>query len=488
MTTGMRMRLICAATALLATTAGCGKRGAEPAAPTSPPLPPVQGAPEPTPKPEERPAFLDLPERTVPGRVFIIAIDGASWDVFDQVLETGLMPNLGRIVAQGSRTALESMDPTASAILWTTIATGRKPKHHGVHGFVVKTPEGRTVPVSSTVRRVRAMWNIASEAGVSVGFISWWVTWPAEPVRGFMCSDYTWPLKKDEAGFATGADADLDLPQRTYPPDLMKALERFIKTEDRLSPAELASLELQAVRNIKSYAVRDILLKDVSVGNMSAYLLERYKPSLVGVYFDGYDAFCHLYWPEYRRVLSTRAEGGEAAVRQLDPTVQALGRSIESHLARIDIDIGSILQRTGPNDTVLVISDHGFGDNPGRAPIQRTYDDWIQPPFWHHRQGILAASGGPIRKGQDGVAATITDIAPTVLALLGLPVGKDMDGRVLTELLTPEFLAQHPVRFVDTYDPAPRVSAPVESAYDEGMKNRLKALGYIEDADEDDEE
>ncbi|MCG3130403.1 MAG: hypothetical protein FLDDKLPJ_01160 [Phycisphaerae bacterium] len=121
------MRLSCAATALLlATTAGCGKRGAEPPAPTSPPPPSVQSAPDQAPKPEARPAFLDLSEREVPGRVFILAIDGASWDVFDRVLEAGIMPNLARVVAQGSRANLESMDPTASAILWTTIATGRK--------------------------------------------------------------------------------------------------------------------------------------------------------------------------------------------------------------------------------------------------------------------------------------------------------------------------------------------------------------------------
>ncbi len=433
---------------------------------------------------EARPAFLDLPERAVPGRVFIVAIDGGNWEVFDPVMRAGLMPNLARLIQSGSRATLESMDPTASAIVWTTIATGKKPKQHGVHGFVVQTDDGRTVPVSSTLRRVQALWNIASEAGVSVGFLSWWVTWPAEPVRGFLCSDYTWPLRKDKDGFATGSVSRLDIPDRTYPPELMRDLDRFIKTEERLAPGELAALGLDALPRIEDYAVRDILLKDISVGNMAAYLLDKHKPSLVAVYFDGFDAFCHIFWPQYGAYLKARESDRAGGIARLPAQVQSLGRVMDAHLARVDLYLGAIMKQAAANDVVLVISDHGYGDNPSLQPIQRTYKDWIKPPHWHTKRGILVAAGGPIRQGTEGVVASVLDVTPTVLALLGLPVGRDMDGKVLSDLLTPEFLNAHPVQTVETYDLKPRVAKPVESAYDAGMKERLKALGYIEDEPE----
>lgn len=436
---------------------------------------PVAGG---TPANDDSLAFLKFPERQVPARVFLVGIDGATWDVLDAAMKDGLMPNLAQLVSDGSRGVLESMDPTASAIVWTTIATGKKPRQHGVHGFVVNTPEGKTVPVSSTVRRVKALWNIASEAGVSVGFLSWWVTWPAEPVRGYMCSDYTWPARKDELGFATGSNAELNIPYRTYPPDLMSELEPYIKTEARLTPGELESLGLSTIPTVENYAIRDIMLKDVSVGRMADYLLPKFHPALSGTYFDGFDAFSHIFWSEYQTYYRARTSGAD--LNTLAPQIRLLGEALDAHLKRIDASLGAIRRLAGPDDVVMVLSDHGYGDNPSMQPVQRGYNDWITPPHWHTLRGIIAAAGGPIRKDVRGVRASVVDIAPTVLALLGLPVGKDMDGRVLTSLLTPEFLKAHPVRTIDTYDLRPRTSVPLGSEYDAGMKARLQALGYID--------
>ena len=44
------------------------------------------------------------------------------------------------------------------------------------------------------------------------------------------------------------------------------------------------------------------------------------------------------------------------------------------------------------------------------------------------------------------------DVAPTLLYLMGLPVARDMEGRVLTEILEPEFARQHPVTFIPSYE------------------------------------
>ncbi len=77
------------------------------------------------------------------------------------------------------------------------------------------------------------------------------------------------------------------------------------------------------------------------------------------------------------------------------------------------------------------------------------------------------------------------DITPTLLALCGLPVAGDMDGRVLTEAIDGDFLRGHPVRTIDTYEPAggsrgDADSEPVESPIDDEVRERLRALGYIE--------
>ncbi|MDP6409315.1 MAG: alkaline phosphatase family protein [Planctomycetota bacterium] len=421
-------------------------------------------------------------ERPVPGRVFLVGIDGASWDVFDFVLADGVMPRLAELCARGSKAELRSMSPTASAILWTTIATGKLPKKHGILGFVTETEAGETVPVSSTLRRVDALWNICGSAGVSVGFLAWWVSWPAEPVRGFMITDYAWPLRKDARGFATGADADIEREDRTWPRELMAELEPLNLTEARLSTERLDELGISSIPPVRGYAIRDIFLKDVSIAAMTRHMVEKGNgESLIATYFDGYDAFCHVFWPAYRAYSAARRQG-EAALAGLDPSWRALGVAMDTHLGRIDASVGFLMDEARPEDTILVISDHGFFDNPGRKPIERTYGDFIEgQAFWHTERGILAAMGGPIRSGAGDLGATVLDVTPTVLALLGLPVGEDMDGKVLRGLFTDAFLAEHPVTTIPTHESGERRATATESPYDAAMLERLEQLGYVGD-------
>jgi hypothetical protein len=75
---------------------------------------------------------------------------------------------------------------------------------------------------------------------------------------------------------------------------------------------------------------------------------------------------------------------------------------------------------------------------------------------------------------------TTLDIAPTVLYLSGLPVADDMEGKVLTEIITGRFTDVNPLKTVPTYrigDVLHLESNPAEEAR---MKERLKALGYIQ--------
>ena len=54
---------------------------------------------------------------------------------------------------------------------------------------------------------------------------------------------------------------------------------------------------------------------------------------------------------------------------------------------------------------------------------------------WHRPQGVLVMSGPGVKRGAEVASPTILDVAPTALALLGLPAGEDFDGRVLAEAI-----------------------------------------------------
>ena len=77
------------------------------------------------------------------------------------------------------------------------------------------------------------------------------------------------------------------------------------------------------------------------------------------------------------------------------------------------------------------------------------------------------------------------DMAPTVLHLMGQKTPAGMDGRVLTDLFTPEFLAAHPVAVEGAAESshAAAEAAPATPYSEEEaaqVEERLKALGYID--------
>jgi predicted AlkP superfamily phosphohydrolase/phosphomutase len=118
-----------------------------------------------------------------------------------------------------------------------------------------------------------------------------------------------------------------------------------------------------------------------------------------------------------------------------------------------------------------------------------TTHEVITPAFGptgdHRLDGVLIASGPAFRAGARPEDATLLDIAPTVLHLLGLPVPDDMDGRVLGEILDPTAVPP------PSADREPATVPPTDgdgdgaavAAYteeeDAAIQQRLADLGYL---------
>ncbi len=94
----------------------------------------------------------------------------------------------------------------------------------------------------------------------------------------------------------------------------------------------------------------------------------------------------------------------------------------------------------------------------------------------HHPDGILVVAGPAFKSGVLVENATVLDITPTVLALFGIPIGRDMDGKPLTALLQ-DTVAQG-ISYVDTHDEGYTYSGE-EGEYTEELKEHLRGLGYL---------
>lgn len=436
-----------------------------------------------------------------PYKVLVIGMDGATFRVMDPLLAQGQLPAFQGLIERGLRAPLVSENPMASPVLWTTIATGHKREDHGIESFVVykdpKKPKRGTL-VGSEDRKTLAVWNIASALDRSVGFLGWWASWPAEPVKGWIVSDRLtsdrWNVwagghKTSGRAFPEALTAELG-PFLVDPMD--PPMDEILKMVD-LTPDEQAEMKL-AERPVFGHGlsvVKFAYCSQRSYEKMALHQLAKGQPDLTGVFLVATDPVQHTFWHYYEPGAYTGVDAKAAA---------RLGALVPNIYRHDDAYVSELLKNVDPSTVVLVVSDHGFeasGQLPALKPAEKMFtgpeaeaahmrgEIAVGQSGKHQIEGVLIAAGGPIRRGAP-VKATIADITPTILAILGLPVPKDMEGRVLEEMLDPAFLQRHPVRRIDSYETLIDRKAILAAATatgegsDEEKQELLRSLGYIQ--------
>src|SRR5271168_4584719 len=124
-------------------------------------------------------------------KVLFIGWDAADWKVIGPLLAAGKMPNVQKLVETGATGQISTLHPPLSPLLWTSIATGKRPFKHGIHGFSEPTADGLGLqPVTNLSRRCKAVWNILNQNDLRSIVIGWWPSHPAEPINGVMLSDH----------------------------------------------------------------------------------------------------------------------------------------------------------------------------------------------------------------------------------------------------------------------------------------------------------
>lgn len=443
-------------------------------------------------------------------KAILIGFDGATWEAINPLMEKGLMPNFTRFLEEGFGAPLQSDKPTLSAILWTTVATGKTAKGHGVTEIVSTITPGLrqnvlnyphllgcdlfvqllmkrgvfyVTPLSSSARHTKAVWNILSDYDKRVGVVGWWGSYPPEEVNGVIVSDHA-SMAKTEMRQAKGQLTSEDrLPadqavSPVYPPELMEELLPFADQSSAMTLEELHyflpadSADLERINRISNWdrtqresVIKISYLSDKFFRLTTEYLLETQPFDLLLTYFFETDGIGHWMWP-YREAEYFPEIPAEQVQRYKDV--------IDSTYVNMDRMLGSIMERVPDDCHVIIISDHGFG-----------VEDYGGVYGVGHKKapdGILMMKGPHFRREVEmNEKARLRDLTPTLLALLGIPVGEDMQGRVLTEVFEPEFLEQHPIRTIPSHDRGQKFRARATvSQEDHILKEKLRALGYIE--------
>ena len=407
-------------------------------------------------------------------KILLIGWDSADWKVIHPLMDAGEMPHLQRLVEEGVMGNLATLHPDLSPMLWTSIATGKRPFKHGIWGFTEPDPHGRGIrPVSGLSRKTKAVWNILSQKGMKCNVVGWWPSHPAESINGVMVSnlykgtypplDQPWPMP----------------PGAVHPERLVQNLADLRWHPQKLEAGHILPFVPQAAKidQDKDHRLESIakIICDCSTLQAAAMALMFHEPwNFTAVYFDAIDHFSHGFMHYH-------------PPRQ--PWIPEQDYEIYNHVVSAgyiyhDMLLGRLMKQAGDEATVILVSDHGFQSDhlrPKHIPKEPA-----GPAVQHRTFGIVAMKGPGIKKDRIVFGASLLDICPTILALLGLPVGRDMDGRPLTDA----FEKAPAIRTIDTWDRVPGNDGmhPPEKRMDplesHDTINQLVALGYIEKPDE----
>jgi predicted AlkP superfamily phosphohydrolase/phosphomutase len=132
----------------------------------------------------------EIPSRGTRGLdrpIFLFGVNGLEWNVMLPMIREGDLPVLARLMEAGTYGELETMSPTLSPVIWTSVVTGKLPHKHGILHFVAgNLQSGDYRLLSNRDRKTKAIWNIFSDFERTVHSFGWWMTFPAEPVSGSM--------------------------------------------------------------------------------------------------------------------------------------------------------------------------------------------------------------------------------------------------------------------------------------------------------------
>ncbi len=412
----------------------------------------------------------------IANKVLLVGWDAADWKVIHRLVDEGKMPCMSDFIDNGVIGNLATLYPELSPMLWTSIATGKRPHKHGILGFTEPNPDsGGVRPVTSLSRKTKAIWNILSLFGIKCVVIGWWPSHPVEPIPGVMISNH---YHRATAPFGKPWPVN---PASIYPPRLMRNLAAL-----RLHPQELAAevitdfvphlAEIDQEKDRRIEMLAKIIAESATINRAATAVLHHEPWQFAAVYFDGIDHFGHAFMNYYPPKLPWIDESD----------FRHYCGVVENGYIFHDKMLAELIRVAGDDTTVMIVSDHGFHSDhlrPCKIPLEPA-----GPAVQHRPYGIFAIRGPAIKKDEIIYGASLLDITPTLLMLFGLPSGKDMDGRPLAGIFKSAPKMQNSIESWDLLageDGSHRNAVTIDPVEAKEAIDQLVALGYIEKPDDD---
>lgn len=257
-------------------------------------------------------------------KLLILGLDGATFDLIRPWANESKLPNLARLMQEGTHTDLLSTLPPVTSPAWPSFMTGCNPGKHGVFDFIQPSGDSYSL-VNATRIQKPTIWQILSNMGYRVGVLNVPVTYPPQPINGFMISGILSPKQGTIC----------------YPRDLIDRHQAELGAY-RISP----NIQYKP-GNEKAY-IDDIYSLIHAHGKWAVHLMQNEPVDVLMVHFIALDIMMHALW----RLMDDNHPRHEPSKFQ---------DAILGGYQLVDSYVGQMLNLLPPDAHTITMSDHGFG-------------------------------------------------------------------------------------------------------------------------------
>lgn len=311
-------------------------------------------------------------------QVISIGLDGGTFDLMDPWLREGHLPNIERLVREGTRATLNSVILPFTPQAWGSFMTGMNPGNHGVFGFKEKSASNYSFQlVNNRSIKSKTLWSYLSEQGRRVILVNIPMTFPPEEVNGVIIAGMDAP----------GVDSDF-----TFPASIKAEVLDVVK--DYTIHLHVGAGYLDSDKKRREAAVELINMVE-GREQLILHLMEKYPWDFFAVNFSSIDQVQHHFW----KYIGGDNEFSDVVLRVYK---------------RVDEAIGKIRARLTPETTLFMMSDHGSGP---ATPYVIFIDEWLR------ENGFLAfKSSFSVRR----VMSTLVNFALSALSQKSSSQFKDL--------------------------------------------------------------
>ncbi|MFC1658760.1 alkaline phosphatase family protein [Candidatus Omnitrophota bacterium] len=248
-------------------------------------------------------------------KTIIIGLDGVPLRLLKDLADKGVMPNTRGIISKGILKKMQSSIPEISSVAWSSIITGKKPAEHGIFGFTDLYPNSYELMFPNfNDLKTPPFWNSIDGESIIINVPS---TYPVREINGVHIS-----------GFVS-----IDFDKSVYPKTLITKLKELDYCLD--------------VDSRKAHKSADLFLADLDKTLKSRIQAYRYLWGFPDwhvfmLVFTGTDRLMHFLWDAYE-----------------DPN-HKYHKDFLGHFHMIDEVIGEINANISEEDSLIMLSDHGF--------------------------------------------------------------------------------------------------------------------------------